>query len=134
MSSGMSSLPTRSDRAAASSSSAPERPPLRRRMAYSCMWISDPWGETVRRHRMGAPIGPHRENCLSSEDAQAQGLGGGLAAALDAELAQDRRDVVADRALRQEEPLGDLAVAQPLGHQGQHLELARGQPGGVAAR
>ena len=51
-----------------------------------------------------------------------------------AELAQDRRDVVVDRLARQEQPLGDVAVAQAVGDQREHLELARGELGRVLAR
>ena len=40
-------------------------------------------------------------------------LGDGLAAALDVQLAQDRRDVVVDGARGEEEPLGDRRVAEP---------------------
>ena len=42
--------------------------------------------------------------------------------------------MVVDRARREEQPLGDRGVAQALGEQPQHLELAGGQRGGVRPR
>ena len=41
-----------------------------------------------------------------------------------AELVEDVRGVVADRLLADAQPLGDVIVAQPFGHQRQHLPLA----------
>lgn len=45
----------------------------------------------------------------------------------DTELAEDRRDVHARGLRADEEPLTDLPVAEPLGHELEHLPLARGQ-------
>ena len=47
----------------------------------------------------------------------------------DADLRQDRRHVVVDGPLGDEQPLGDLAVRQALRDQGKDLLLACGQPG-----
>jgi hypothetical protein len=54
-----------------------------------------------------------------------------LAPRVDAELAEDRRDVVVDGLLGDDEPLRDLRVAKAFGQQRQNFELAVGQPGGV---
>ena len=51
-----------------------------------------------------------------------------------AELRQHGRDVVLRRPRRDDQPVGDLGVREPLGEQREHLELARGQPGRVRAR
>jgi hypothetical protein len=58
---------------------------------------------------------------------------GGLDARVDAELGVDSGEVVADRLRRQEEPLGDLGVAQPRGDEGQDLRFALGQAGRMGA-
>src|SRR5262245_32886347 len=50
-----------------------------------------------------------------------------LAAAGDAELAEEVGDVGLDGAGTEEEPLGDLRVAHPLAEQGQHFPLPPGQ-------
>src|SRR4051812_23928701 len=50
------------------------------------------------------------------------------------ELAQDRRHVVVDRLLRQVQALGDLGIAQPLGQEREHVELASRETRGIAAR
>ena len=51
----------------------------------------------------------------------------------DVELAQDRRDVMGDRLLREEQPRGDLRVAQALGDEREDLEPpARSCPAGFA--
>src|SRR5215204_2826520 len=47
----------------------------------------------------------------------------------DVELAQHMADVRLDRALAEEQPLGDPAVGQPLGHQSEDLPLALGELG-----
>src|SRR5439155_12888691 len=59
---------------------------------------------------------------------------GRLAAGVDVELAQDRRDVVRHGPVRDEQVRCDLAVAQPLGHERQDLEFARRQVGRVLSR
>ena len=61
----------------------------------------------------------------SGGDAEPDRLGGGLAAGLHVELAEDRGYVVVNRLLREEQPLGDLGVAEALAQQCEHLELAR---------
>jgi len=58
----------------------------------------------------------------------------GLAAALNVELAEDRRDVVCDRLLREEQVVGDLPVAKTPADQSEDLGLARGQAGGIVPR
>src|SRR5213075_3012783 len=75
--------------------------------------------------------GLHREDDLSFDDAEAARLGDRLGPRARVELAQDRRDMVSGRLLRDDEPPGDLGVPQTLGEELEHLELARGQPGGV---
>ena len=65
---------------------------------------------------------------------ESHGRGARLAAGADIELSQDRRDVMVDRFLGDDEPLGDLRVTQPVGEQHEHLELAPGQTGRVFAR
>ena len=76
----------------------------------------------------------NRRNCLgcarryrSSSSAERPRRGDCLAARPRVELAQDRRDVVVDGAAREHEALGDLGVAQAVGDQREHLELARRQ-------
>jgi hypothetical protein len=48
-------------------------------------------------------------------------LRGRLAARANAELSEDRCDVVVDRPLGEHEPLGDLGVAQAFGDESEHL-------------
>lgn len=43
------------------------------------------------------------------------------------QLLQDAVHVVFDRARAETEPLGDLRVVQPLGHEAEHLPFARGE-------
>ena len=50
-----------------------------------------------------------------------------------AELRQHGGDMVLGRARRDDEPVGDLRVSEPGGHQLEHLELARGEAGRVRA-
>ena len=52
----------------------------------------------------------------------------GLGPGAGAELGQDARHVHAGRLLADEQALADLAVRAPRGHQGQHLQLASGEP------
>src|SRR6266496_5883240 len=49
------------------------------------------------------------------------GLRGRLAARANAELSEDRCDMVVDRPRGEDEPLGDLGVAQPFGDESEHL-------------
>jgi hypothetical protein len=67
-------------------------------------------------------------------DSEACGFDAGLDWVRDAELAEDRGDVVVDGLLRYEQPVGDFAVAQPTGEKGQDLELAWSEAGGIRAR
>ena len=64
-------------------------------------------------------------------EAEADGRGGSLAARGDLELAQDRRDVVGDGPLGEEQPLGYVRVAEALRDKLEHFQLAGGQVGGV---
>jgi hypothetical protein len=50
--------------------------------------------------------------------------GGRLASRSDVELAQDRRDVMADGAAREEEPVGYLGVAKSVCNELQHFGLS----------
>src|SRR2546426_2762667 len=63
-----------------------------------------------------------------------RGLGACLTAGAHAELPEDRRDVVANRLLGEEEAFGDVCVAESLRHQFEDLELAGRQPGGILPR
>src|SRR4051794_13738257 len=67
----------------------------------------------------------------TSDDAEGAGAAGGLGARVHVELAEDVGEVGRDRLLSDEQPLGDLAVGQPLGEEAQDLGLARGQAGRV---
>jgi signal transduction histidine kinase len=64
---------------------------------------------------------------LIAEDAHR--VGRRLGAALHAQLGEQRGDIVLHGLLRQEHPLADLPVGQPLADQLQDLALLRGQPG-----
>src|SRR5580704_19550467 len=64
---------------------------------------------------------------LVAEDADR--VGGGLGAALHAQLGEQARNVVLHRFLGQEHPLADLPVGQPLPDQLQDLALLGGQAG-----
>jgi len=57
---------------------------------------------------------------------ESHGRGSRLAASTDIELSQDRRDMMVDRLLGNDETLSDLRVTQPVGKQREHLELAPG--------
>ena len=71
---------------------------------------------------------------LGRGDPEAAGGRGGLAARPDAQLGQQRRDVVLDGLGRQRQPGGDLGVAEPLGEQAEHLDLPAGEAGRVGGR
>src|SRR5258708_5657534 len=62
-------------------------------------------------------------------EAVAHGKQGGLGAVLQAELAQDVRDVAFDRALAHNQGAGDLFVAATVGEQAQDFALAIGELG-----
>src|SRR4051794_13057736 len=62
------------------------------------------------------------------------GLGARLAAAANLELAQDRRHVVADGLLGEDEALRDVGITKPLSQQLEDLELPRGESGGILPR
>src|SRR5204862_493165 len=86
--------------------------------------------------------GAHRQAYLGSafrlpillDDPEKGGFGSGLGATANVQLPQDRRNVVPDRPLREEEPLGDLAIAEASRDELEHLELPRGQAGRVLPR
>src|SRR5690349_5128954 len=130
MSSDISSSPTWDERPAASSRSAALRQPLRRRITYVSMGAPCRCG-TSYVHGMPVRAPAHRDRCLSFDEPEPGGGDARLTAAGDVELAQDRRDVVGDGLLREEEPRRDVRVAQALGDVGEDLELARRHPGGV---
>ena len=67
----------------------------------------------------------------SHDEADAVGRCGRLAATADVEFAEDRRDVMVDGFLGDEQPVGDLRVAQVLGEQREDLQLAGSEPGRV---
>src|SRR5829696_4882479 len=68
-----------------------------------------------------------------SADAEPDRLGGRLAAAADLELAQDRRDVVVDGLLGDEQLRRDVRVAVAADQQLEHLQPAGGELGRVLA-
>src|SRR5919201_368567 len=87
-------------------------------------------GDQVENDRTSRPWEPHREISPGWEgrlpifcEPQAQRFRACLAARAGIELAQDGGYVVVDRFLRDEEPLGDIGVAQPVAEERQHLEL-----------
>src|SRR6185437_2835651 len=49
------------------------------------------------------------------------------------ELPQDRRHVMVDRALGEDEPRGDLGVPKTLGDEREHLQLPSREAGGILA-
>ena len=58
-------------------------------------------------------------------------LGGRLAASTRVEFSQDRRDMMIDGLLGDDQPLSDVGVTQALDEQRQHLELAAVRPAGL---
>src|SRR3546814_18023394 len=66
---------------------------------------------------------PGRASCRSDQ-LQLKGLEYGTGAVTDAELGQDVRHVVLDRALGPAQRVGDLLVGEARGHQPQDLGLA----------
>src|SRR3712207_2752351 len=66
------------------------------------------------------------------DEAAADGYPGGFGAVVGAELGEDLADVELDGALGDEEPLGDLLVAQPPRDEPEHLDLPGRQRLGVA--
>src|SRR5689334_11463465 len=64
-------------------------------------------------------------------EAEPSRFGSRLAARPGPELAQDRRHVVVDGLPRHDQSLRDLAVAQALRHEREHLLLACRQPGRI---
>src|SRR6185312_2628108 len=65
---------------------------------------------------------------------ESQRLGARLCARPHAELAQHGRDVMVDRANRQEEPRRDIGVAEAARNELEHLGLAAGQTGRALPR
>src|SRR4051794_39911437 len=130
MSSDISSSPTWDERAAAASRSAPDFQPLRRRITYVSMGAPCRCGTSCV-HVTPAAAGVHRNRCLSFDEPEPGRDETGLAAAGHVELAQDRRDVVGDGLLREEEPGCDVRVAQTLGDVGEDLELPGRHPGRI---
>ncbi len=61
------------------------------------------------------------------QQAQLPGPSEGLGPAMDAQLAMDVLDVLLGRCYRDHEPIGDLAVREPIADEPQHLELALAQ-------
>ena len=66
-------------------------------------------------------------------DPEAMSRGSRFAARPDRELPQDGRHVMVDRLLRDEEPLGDLTVPEPLPDEREHVEFPRGETGWIGA-
>src|SRR5688572_11553913 len=85
---------------------------------------------------------PHRANSpdwrrplpILGGDPQTHRFGARLAPGAHSELAQNRRDVVSHRLLREEEASRDLGVRQSLGDEREDLDLPVGEPAGVRAR
>src|SRR3954452_5698838 len=100
--------------------------------------LSSKWtSSTVRRCCRGR-IGPSaqlRGQALPIlREPQLHGRGRRLGAAAHGELAEDRADVMVDRALGEEELAGNLGIAQAARHEPQYLDLTRRQPCRVLAR
>ena len=85
-----------------------------------------PPGARGRRPRRQGAAGRPRSG-LTRDALGPVGEGRGLQPAGHPELGQDVRDVHAGGLLRDEQRLGDLAVAAPVGEQAEHLVLARGE-------
>ena len=68
------------------------------------------------------------------EDAQAGGLGNCFASRVRVELAKDCRDMVVDRASRDDEAVGDFGVPQTFREEGEDVQLAGCEICGVLAR
>jgi len=64
---------------------------------------------------------------VGGENAQRFGFGNGLRPILDAEFAVNVAGVPLDGGQRDEEPLGDFLVGQPLGDEAEQLDLALAQ-------
>ena len=89
-------------------------------------------------------VAAHREGTLlfgdgrpifgdGQREAEAARRGGDVAAGVDVELGEDVTNVVIDGLRREIEARGDLGVAPARGEEGQNLQLAGGQVGGVGA-
>jgi uncharacterized repeat protein (TIGR01451 family) len=120
------------------------RPLPRRRTGTVPEWVGHAAGDAEAGHqdlraaaartlqRMPRRSGCARRDCAPGLSAVQVPHDGQYAAVIvrarrDAELAVDMRDVLDDRPLGQEQPLGDAGVAAALRHQRQHLALAVGQ-------
>ena len=68
------------------------------------------------------------------QQAQPRCGGTGLSSCSDAELSEDRRDMVVDRTAREEEPIGDLRVPEAGGNEPDHLHLSVREVAGSLAR
>src|ERR1700730_827667 len=93
---------------------------------YRRMLRCERWGQGTRSLPPGTPA-VAGALMLVAEDAD--GVGGGLSAALHAQLGEQGRHVVLHRFLGQEHPLAHLPVSQPLPDQLQDLALLGGQAG-----
>jgi hypothetical protein len=69
-----------------------------------------------------------------ADEAKSRSLGACLTACVDVELPQDRRDVMVNRPLGEEEALGDLRVVKAVCDEREHLKLAPCQAGWVLLR
>ena len=69
-------------------------------------------------------------SAVTFQEPELQGRRAGLAAGVHLKLAENRRNVMVDSAAREEQPLRYLGVAEPRGHQAQHLQFSSGQDPG----
>src|ERR1700683_5376007 len=93
---------------------------------YRRMPRCERWGQGTRSLPAGTSV-IAGALMLVAEDAD--GVGGGLSAALHAQLGEQGRHVVLHRLLGQEHPLADLPVGQPFPDELQDLALLGGQAG-----
>src|SRR5262245_29465414 len=93
--------------------------------AYGSVWLQGIIASTR---------GPENGSFRLSEQAMLDREAGRRHERGDLQLAVDRAQVTADRARAQNQPLGNLCVAQALRDEPQHLDLALGQIGRVGRR
>jgi hypothetical protein len=98
--------------------------------------VHESWKRNYGRHEEAASVDlPRLGACLPIlGDPQTHRLGAGLSTGPHIKLAKNRRDVVADRPLGEEEALGDFAIAEAVSDKLQDLDLAARQAAGVLLR
>src|SRR5512132_1260898 len=98
----------------------------------SCGGVSGPWPRSTDGHPTAAVYRSRQSGAQVGEDGQDPAVVGGGGG--EAELAEDAGDVLLDRALGDDQALGDGGVAAALGHEGEDVQLAGAEGGqGVGA-